>query len=430
MRSMKVVAIGIWVFVNVTVLGLLVYIYLLWSVYWRAAAAANHSKLRTSIHKATPLRNNPPWQQWRGSGQSLFPGHPRYYVWNDTKFTPALPLDKLQRKVDTYKKQLVVKLRQSLLDSANILNVRSRATARNSYSVNYRGQRTESATKAVRSLVCGLGTGARARLLDPFAEPFAGLGLGALFPNDSASLLSSYGVYNTCAIVSSAGSLHKANLGREIDSHDAVVRFNNAPTDDFDADVGSKTTFRFVNSQVVSKPEFGFFSSPLYRNVTLLAWDPSNYTVDLHEWFRHPDFDLFEPYFRFRRKFPDQSFYILHPQFTWDVWDYLQRNTAAPIVRHPPSSGFLGIVVMLHLCHWVDVYEYIPSMRLTKRCHYYEVDEDVGCTFGDWHPLASEKLFALAVNSGTDVDVFANGVLKLRGIAEWNCADEELAGDR
>ncbi|GFV19517.1 beta-galactoside alpha-2,6-sialyltransferase 2 [Trichonephila clavipes] len=71
--------------------------------------------------------------------------------------------------------------------------------------------------------------------------------------------------------------------GRHNDSHDVILRFNSAPTEGYQEDVGSKTTIRFLNSQVVSKPEFDFLNSPMYRNVTLIVWDPSKYHGSLEE---------------------------------------------------------------------------------------------------------------------------------------------------
>jgi len=72
-------------------------------------------------------------------------------------------------------------------------------------------------------------------------------------------------------------------------------------------------------------------------------------------------------------------------------------------------------MAMLH-CSKVHVYEYVPSMRLTKRCHYYDDNENLGCTIGDWHPLAAEKLLALGLNIGNDSEVFAQGFLTLPGL--------------
>ncbi|CAL6382045.1 unnamed protein product [Bathycoccus prasinos] len=52
----------------------------------------------------------------------------------------------------------------------------------------------------------------------------------------------------SCALVSSAASMSGSNLGAEIDANEIVVRFNNAPTRGYEADVGKKTSFRLTNA--------------------------------------------------------------------------------------------------------------------------------------------------------------------------------------
>jgi hypothetical protein len=74
-------------------------------------------------------------------------------------------------------------------------------------------------------------------------------------------------IKGSVAIVGSSGSLKGKQLGREIDSHDTVIRFNRAPTKTFEEDVGSKTTIRVVNGHVyngvdISNNDGGYENQP------------------------------------------------------------------------------------------------------------------------------------------------------------------------
>ena len=86
---------------------------------------------------------------------------------------------------------------------------------------------------------------------------------------------------------------------------------------------------------------------------------------------------------------------------------------------------FFAVLGILH-CKSVHVYEYVPSMRLTKRCHYYDENENLGCTIGDWHPLAAEKILALALNTGNDTEVYAEGFLTVPGFQSIKCANSTV----
>ncbi|KAL4709155.1 hypothetical protein ACJJTC_008083 [Scirpophaga incertulas] len=228
-------------------------------------------------------------------------------------------------------------------------------------------------------------------------------------------------MYNTCAVVTNAGALLGSRLGEFIDSHDMVIRFNNAPTVNFTDDVGCKTTFRILNSQVVTKPEFNFLTDPLYKNISILIWDPANYSSTVEDWFHHPDFPLFPVYKKLLDKTPNADVHLLNPQVLWELWKVLQNFSPYRLRRNPPSSGFLGLWLALQKCDRVRAFEYVPSARATRRCHYYSSYEDTACTFGAWHPLAQEKALAEKIRRNSDIDVFQRGFIDIPGLNKMAC---------
>ena len=67
--------------------------------------------------------------------------------------------------------------------------------------------------------------------------------------------------------------------------------------------------------------------------------------------------------------------------------------------RFPVNTFFLNCIIYI-LCY---------------RCHYYDDEENIGCTLGDWHPLAAEKLLVLKMHTGTDEQLYHRGILTIPG---------------
>ncbi|XP_051998252.1 beta-galactoside alpha-2,6-sialyltransferase 2-like [Xyrauchen texanus] len=288
----------------------------------------------------------------------------------------------------------------------------------NKHGVAYRGHRN--AQQSGQEVLCEMKKRGKVRTLDGAERPFSNLGWEKIVPDFPLNQLYRSG-FQTCAVVTSAGAMLHSGLGKEIDSHDAVLRFNTAPTKGYEKDVGNKTTVRIINSQILANPKHQFNTSSLYKDVTLVAWDPAPYTLNLNKWYTNPDYNLFTPYKEYRALFPAQPFYILHPKYIWQLWDVIQGNNLENIQPNPPSSGFIGILLMMSLCEEIHVYEYIPSLRQTDLCHYHEHYYDAACTLGAYHPLLYEKMLIQRMNVGSEDDLKRKGKVTLPGFKKIHC---------
>lgn len=109
--------------------------------------------------------------------------------------------------------------------------------------------------------------------------------------------------------------------------------------------------------------------SSLYKSGVLVAWDPAPFSSNLIQvkvglvctfkidcisthalsffsflqWYKQTEYPIFPRYLNYKKRHPKQPFYILHPRFGWQLWQLIQDNTAEPIQKNPPSSGFLGM---------------------------------------------------------------------------------------
>jgi hypothetical protein len=169
-----------------------------------------------------------------------------------------------------------------------------------------------------------------------------------------------------CAVVGSSGNLLGKGYGKDIDAHDVVFRFNDAPIHapydpeldpesmpkTFEADVGSKDTVRMVY------PESCFTqyaeTSDTLLWVTFKAEDMNFYATEV---FGSPNrierrvlwrntSCVTEQRSLLGRKYADKSLVMLPTLF-----EHAQQFT-----NYYASTGFVGIVVALHLCKEVSLY--------------------------------------------------------------------------
>lgn len=99
----------------------------------------------------------------------------------------------------------------------------------------------------------------------------------------------------------------------------------------------------------------------------------------------------------------------------------LYKNYLISRTSNTPFVFFSGLTLLLPICNYVDMFEYIPSTRVTKKCHYYDKEDNLACTFGVWHPLAAEKLVAYQMNSADDRTVFKRGYIRIEGYRKVLC---------
>uniref|UniRef100_A0A8C9Z7R1 ST3 beta-galactoside alpha-2,3-sialyltransferase 1 n=1 Tax=Sander lucioperca TaxID=283035 RepID=A0A8C9Z7R1_SANLU len=133
----------------------------------------------------------------------------------------------------------------------------------------------------------------------------------------------------TCAVVGNSGNLRRSHYGPLIDFHDVIIRVNAGQIKGYEADVGTRTTHR------VMYPE----SSMDLDNTTHLVLAPFKTDV---LWFIASGRNLIW-----------WNVMVLNPAFMRYVHDmWLEKK------GYYPSTGFLALILALHMCDEVSVFGY------------------------------------------------------------------------
>ncbi|XP_029299221.1 CMP-N-acetylneuraminate-beta-galactosamide-alpha-2,3-sialyltransferase 1-like [Cottoperca gobio] len=163
----------------------------------------------------------------------------------------------------------------------------------------------------------------------------------------------------TCAVVGNSGNLKKSQFGPLIDFHDVIIRMNNGRTKGYEADVGSRTTHH------VMYPE----SAMDLDNTTHLVLLPFK-ILDL-EWVMKALGTGFsgKSYMPIKSKIKANKdlVMVLNPAFVRYVHEiWLEKKGKYP------STGFVALVLALHICDEVDVFGF-GTDNDGNWSHYWEI---------------------------------------------------------
>ena len=195
------------------------------------------------------------------------------------------------------------------------------------------------------------------------------LGLGAAVLREAAlSVLPEVDVlrlrqFRSCAVVGASGHLLHDSLGTEIDSHDAVLRFNYHPASPGQS-VGRRTTVRIVNPgetirlleewehhQMISQSD-DKISSSLHPELAFLTF--TNEPSDINK------------FVMAKHHFPDANFFLIGPGVIEKTRLLLQHAAdAAGLPQHSsnflPSTGLSGLVLAPSMCSRVTAYGFYST---------------------------------------------------------------------
>ncbi|XP_070561275.1 beta-galactoside alpha-2,6-sialyltransferase 2-like [Ptychodera flava] len=274
-------------------------------------------------------------------------------------------------------------------------------------------------------VLCTLFKKAHASFLNRNSSVLKEGGVADYFPPDLLSTFDRRPAYNKCAIVGSSSFMNNSSLGSEIDMHDAVLRFNFAPVKNHEPDVGSKTTIRLFNNQLLEKASFTQELEKfedIGRNVTFIMWKGAEavYDGNLTEWYvRVPHF--LKAYIDWTRKHPDIPLHVVNPVTLWRGWDIIQEFFNKPVGKIIPSSGFIGVLVMLPLCGEISVYGMVkPRRDVHDVCHYY-VNRTCPPIRKPYHPLEAERNVLRMLNTGSRNELERKGKVTFPGFSSRVC---------
>ncbi|KAA0710772.1 CMP-N-acetylneuraminate-beta-galactosamide-alpha-2,3-sialyltransferase 1 [Triplophysa tibetana] len=187
------------------------------------------------------------------------------------------------------------------------------------------------------------------------------------FPDKRHHLDHSPSRCRSCAVVGNSGNMLGSQYGALIDSNDFIMRMNEGPTVGYERDVGHKTTHRIIYPESAVDLEDQTHLVLLPFKILDLQWLISIFTT------KHID----QTYMHVRPsiKADKSKVMILHPAFIKYVFESWSQN-----VGNYPSTGFISIILALHICDEVSVFGF--GSTHDRVWHHYFDDFGLGSNDG------------------------------------------------
>mmetsp|Transcript_52101 Transcript_52101/g.166150 ORF Transcript_52101/g.166150 Transcript_52101/m.166150 type:complete len:563 (+) Transcript_52101:165-1853(+) len=154
------------------------------------------------------------------------------------------------------------------------------------------------------------------------------------------------GVWRSCAVVGWSGLLSRMPLGAKIDEHDAIFRFNDAPTKGYEEYVGRRTTIRLVEDRYFKEARDRPSREQVFQYITRQ--------------------ETLNEYIKYKNEHEREStnLNLLAPNYHFHISRFLKRS--APF-------QFLGVAIAAQKCRSVTVFGIVGSQwRGNLPYHYYD----------------------------------------------------------
>merc|ERR1712226_230132 len=167
----------------------------------------------------------------------------------------------------------------------------------------------------------------------------------------------------TCAVVSSSGILLGSKAGVEIDSHHCVFRMNHHGVENYETDVGQKTTHRVVahSSDNSAKLLLPFES---LHNTTYLIWGPKQSVEKGHRGYaRRFAQNTYQKYNKTMDVFIVKN--DTSTMYFDNIW-VLERGLNRSETHTWLSTGFFTVVTALNICEEVRLFGFVQDDHCRK----------------------------------------------------------------